>query len=263
MFASPEDGELSSQLYAYSASTWEKAIAGQGRLRVWKPLAPLDGDPSSNNIALGETTAGRFVTLRASANRDAATLEARVQARRAFDFVRLEDLAQSPDDPGVLWFTDTGAEGEETVRGRLYRLDVKPRHPNRGILTLILDGDAGSNLVNPDNLDVAGDVLVIQDDRNEEHRGAEVRGGYGRVLRFDASTGAGSRGRARRHARRARPGLVGVVRVIDASPLLGRGWWLLDGQAHETEMAQPGPSLEPDSGVGEGGQLLAARIPGT
>jgi hypothetical protein len=51
--------------------------------------------------------------------------------------------------------------------------------------------------------------------------------------------------------------------VLNASRLLGAGWWLADVQSHLTEVPQPGPSLEPDSASGENGQLLAIRIPGS
>jgi hypothetical protein len=52
--------------------------------------------------------------------------------------------------------------------------------------------------------------------------------------------------------------------VIDASHVLGKDWWLLDVQAHNiTTAPQPGPTLTPGSSVGEDGQLLAIKIPGS
>ena len=50
---------------------------------------------------------------------------------------------------------------------------------------------------------------------------------------------------------------------IDASAYFGPGWWLLDVQAHDFNVGVPGPSLEPDSARGEGGQLVRVYIPGT
>ena len=54
-------GELS-QHYAYIADTFGGAISGsEGALRVWVPDEPVaDGNPSSNDIAKGETMAGHF-----------------------------------------------------------------------------------------------------------------------------------------------------------------------------------------------------------
>jgi len=104
-------------------------------------------------------------------------------------------------------------------------------------------------------------IMVIQEDRNAEHRGPEVAGGYGRVLVYDLASGS-----LRPVARVNTPGslLPGTWEssgVIDASRLLGEDWWLLDVQAHDQTAPQPGPDLEVDSSVGEDGQLLAIRIP--
>jgi hypothetical protein len=45
--------------------------------------------------------------------------------------------------------------------------------------------------------------------------------------------------------------------------VFGQGWWLLNVQAHDTEMSVPDQSLEPDTATGEGGQLVLVFIPGT
>ena len=51
--------------------------------------------------------------------------------------------------------------------------------------------------------------------------------------------------------------------VVNASRILGPGWWLTDVQAHSTTAAQPGPTLEPNTGTGEDGQLQAVYLPQT
>ena len=265
MVVSTEDGDPgASQLYAYTAASFAKAIKGQGQLWVWAADTKGDGNPSTNDIARGQTLHGHFVPLSQADNADAATLEAAAQAKGAFDFVRVEDLAVSRTRQGEAFFTDTGAAGAESVRGRLYRLRIDPADPTRASLTLVLDGDAGDDLVNPDNLDVSQRVAVIQEDRNAEHRGPEVAGGYARVLVYDLH-----RGRLRTVARvatdltapGAQPGSWESSGVIDASHLYGRDWWLLDVQAHTQTAPQPGPELAPNSSDGEDGQLLAIRIP--
>jgi hypothetical protein len=51
--------------------------------------------------------------------------------------------------------------------------------------------------------------------------------------------------------------------IIDASDVLGKDWWLLDVQAHNSTAPQPGPTLVPNSSTGENGQLLAVKVPGS
>jgi len=47
------------------------------------------------------------------------------------------------------------------------------------------------------------------------------------------------------------------------SDFFGPGMWLLNVQAHKTKIRQQGLDLKVDSGVGERGQLLLVKIPGT
>src|SRR6266508_336965 len=143
MVVSPEAGPAGrSQLYAYTAGSFAKAIGGQGRLWVWRADGGGDGDPSSDDIAKGETLHGRFVAVRQADNAGAGALEAAAQAKGGFDFVRLGDAAVGGTRSGELWLTDTGAAGGQTERGRLYRLQIDPRNPTAASLTLVLDGDA-------------------------------------------------------------------------------------------------------------------------
>jgi hypothetical protein len=162
-----------------------------------------------------------------------------------------------------VYFDDTGRLGAETVKGRLYRLDIDSTHPTRASVTLLLDGDAGDGIVNPDNVDTSATAVVIQEDRNSEHRGSEVAGGYSRVLVYDIATEALRTVARVNTPSTLKPGTWESSGVINAQGLLGRGWWLIDVQAHSTSAPQPGPTLVPDSSTGEDGQLLAVRIPGT
>ena len=58
-----------------------------------------------------------------------------------------------------------------------------------------------------------------------------------------------------------RPGTWESSGIISASHVLGRGWWILDVQAHNSTAPQPGPTLVPNSSIGENGQLLALFVP--
>lgn len=60
-----------------------------------------------------------------------------------------------------------------------------------------------------------------------------------------------------------RPGTWESSGVFNAFGILGAGWWLTDVQAHNSTSPQPGPTLVPNSGVGEDGQLQAVYIPQT
>jgi hypothetical protein len=57
------------------------------------------------------------------------------------------------------------------------------------------------------------------------------------------------------------PGTWESSGIIDAGRVLGRNWWLLDVQSHNSTAPQPGPTLAPNSSTGENGQLLAVLVP--
>ena len=271
--ADPEVNE--SQLYSYLAPTFGGAISGnQGSLYAWKANAGQgqDNDPSTDDIKQGEALSGHFVRIPQRYNSDAAELEATAQRMDTFDFIRLEDAAVSKTRPNVLYITDTGSNpvgtpGSETRHGRLYKLTINKDDPRNATLRLLLDGDADNGaprMTNPDNLDTSENSAVIQEDRNSEYRQADDPGnGYGRVLVYNLeSKGLRSVARVNTPAN-LEPGTWESSGVINAHNLLGDDQWLLDVQAHSLPEEQPGPSLTPDSGMGEDGQLLRIKIPNT
>lgn len=181
-----------------------------------------------------------------------------------FDFIRLEDAAVSKTRANVLYMADTGSLGSESAHGRLYKIKIDESDPRNASLTLVIDGDTSSSprLTNPDNLDTSKESVVVQEDRNGEYRQSDDPGnGYGRVLVYDLET------RKLRTVARVNtpsnldPGAWESSGVINASELLGEDQWLLDVQSHSLPEEQPGPSLVPDSSIGEDGQLLRIKIP--
>jgi len=258
-----EDGQAGrSQIYAYTAATFRAAIRGRGALTTWVPDGPTDANPSPDDIAGGETLDGHLARIPQRLNTFPNELEAATQALGAFDFVRIEDAVADPAHPGVVYFSDTGAANQQTFRGRVYRLTVDPAHPRHASLEVVLDGDAGDDLFNPDNLGISDAALVIQEDRNYAHSG------YNRVLVYDLTSGsltpvARTDPRPIAIRRAGGPGAWESSGVVDASAEFGSGWWLMDVQAGDISVGVPGPSLEPDSAEGEGGQLLLVNIPGT
>jgi hypothetical protein len=268
VFLTTEDGippENKSQLYAYIAPTFKAGISGnKGSLYVWKANEGLenDGDPSTNDIAQGETIPGRFVEVTQEENSDAATLETAVQSKGAFDFVRLEDVAESKRTDTRFYITDTGRSGNESARGRLYKLEIDEDEPRNASLTLVVDGDTSTDpvqMTNPDNLDTSENSIVIQEDRNPEFQAED----YSRVLVYDFSTKEFTAVARVDTPAGSLPGSWEPSGVLNASTLLGEDRWLLDVQAHTATAPQPGLSLEPNSSTGEDGQLLEIKIPGS
>ena len=262
VYLSEDSFRLDSQAYAYYSDSLWNSIHGKGSLTVWVPDDQGDGHPSTNDIAKGETMPGRFVTIPHAGSYSGLELNRVADRLGAFDFVRVEDAAHDPANPGVIYFTDTGANKAETKNGRLYRLTVDPAHPRRATLEVVLDGDAGDDLVNPDNLGIDATSLVIQEDRND------TSSGYARVHVYDLGTGtlrAVARLDPSQHAIDAGggPGVWESSGVVDVSDFFGPGYWLLDVQAHHTSVLQQGPSLALNSAKGQRGQLLLVHIDGT
>jgi hypothetical protein len=163
--------------------------------------------------------------------------------------------------PGRHYFVDTGKVGEATLRGRMYRMDIDPSDPTEASVTLLVDGDRGDDMVNPDNIDTSPHSVVIQEDRE-----APFRAIHNRVLVYDIKSGT-IRAVARVNTTPPLPpGQWESSGVINAQTLLGNDWWLVDVQAHSTFAPQPGaspPGVQPtpNTGIGEDGQLLALYIP--
>jgi hypothetical protein len=255
-------GGTAAQMYSYQAVRFAAAFRGQGALRVWVPDRPVaDGNPSSNDIEKGQTIQGHFERISVRDNANSEVLEKAAQRKGAFDFVRIEDQTADPDRPGTIYFSETGAANREVTHGRIYRLRVDPDDPTRASLTVVLDAAAGDDIFSPDNLGISHRALVIQEDRNWK------MSGYNRVLVYDLASGSLTA------AARTDPTQEVIAEhgigdwessgVIDASRFFGRGWWLLDVQAHHFDVDVPGRSLAVDSATGEGGQLVKVFIPGT
>jgi hypothetical protein len=252
-----------SQYFAYVANSFDGALAGdEGSLRVWVPNKRVaDGDPSDNDLAKGETMRGHFERIPHAADLLPLQLEKLVQSMGAFDFNRIEDQIDDPNAPGAIYFSETGRANQEVTHGRIYKLQVDPSNSRQATLSVLLDSAAGDDIVQPDNLGISDKALVIQEDRNWK------KSGYNRVLVYDLASGTLT------PVARTDPdqsiidekglGAWESSGVVDVSDVLGPGWWLLDVQAHYTEMSVPDQSLVPNSATGEGGQLELVFMPGT
>jgi len=245
-----------SYLFAYIADSWEDAVSGDpahGSLYVWRALNPAD---TGFTMTKGSTVPGEFVPISQAQNANDMTLKAAATGLGAFRFARLEDATVAFQKSGRLYFADTGKAGEATLNGRIYRLELDPSDPTRASISLELDSTV-DDFANPDNLATSPQSLMIQEDRENPNR---VQ--YGRTLRYDFNDGSLTPV-ARVNTLVGLPGSWEASGIIWAGNLLGGGWWLTSVQAHTLMAPQPGPSLLPNSSVGEDGQLDALYVPGS
>jgi hypothetical protein len=268
-----------SYLYAYIADDFNRALRGMdGGLYVWK--SDNSAKNQNSTVLKGERIPGRFVPLTQAENANSTSLKTAATAKDAFRFDRLEDVAvrggTQRGKSNVTYIADTG-KPPFTARGRVFEFVFDKRDPTRATLRMILNGDAPDNddIYNPDNMDASDRVLMIQEDRESAFRDEPFSGGYGRVMEYRFSDG-----RLRSVARVNTPpgtppgsnteNCAGCRRgtwessgIIDVGHIFGKGWWLLDVQAHNSTAPQPGPTLVPNSSTGENGQLLAMFVPGS
>ena len=266
-------------LYAYISPTFNGAIRGtEGILHVF---VPNTGEEAGNAQVTTKTQVvnGHWEPITQAENATDETLKAAATARGAFRFDRLEDAAPLRGNDSRVFIADTG-KAPATSRGRVYQFDFNRQDPTQASLRMILNGDGsppngGDDIFNPDNMDASERVLMIQEDRESAFRAGTPAnsGGYGRVMEYRFSDG-----RLRSVARvntppgsppnpenctNCLPGTWESSGIIDAGDVLGKDWWLLDVQAHNSTAPQPGPALAPSSSSGENGQLLAVKVPGS
>src|SRR5215207_4873808 len=228
----------------------------------------------TGDIAKGNELSGRFEPVAKEDNADAGTLQEAVDDAGAFKFVRLEDVAYDRTNTTTIYFTDTGDNeapnlatptGEPfSANGRLYTMTFDPDDPTRVTgFSVLLDGDAGDDLRNPDNIDANESTIMIQEDLNDYNREADSDN-TGRILAYDIASGelttVARIDQSDDPDRLVDPddeaGSWESSGIIDVSDIFGEGAWLVDVQAHTR-------TVEQFDGEDEGGQLLLIRQLGT
>jgi hypothetical protein len=273
-----DDDAHASELYLYVADDPDGVLRGRGQFHVFK----ADGGATTADIAKGTNLTGRFVPIDETIVRDAAALQGAVEAAGAFRFLRLEDATHDRATPGAVYFVDNGDDAPPNLatptgkplskNGRLYHMRLDPADPTVvSSLEVLLDGDDGDDLRNPDNIDATATTVMIQVDLSWYNRywnldgtaGADANGNPvlpadveqmapGRVLAYDIASGAVTTV-ARIDQSDAPDRLVDVGEeggawessgIIDASDFFGPGTWLLDVQAHTLVVPQFGGTDE-------------------
>lgn len=263
---------------------------------------PFNGANDYLDIANGDTLAGEFIPVpdgiaRGTSGNPQAELENWSNANNVFQFVRVEDIGYDPDSPRTVYFADTGSsrikEGASgrlirpanttankpwfNTDGRIFKMVLNAADPKvvdsleilaEGALTISnADGTtstavAGVGLVNPDNVAVGHDTLMVQEDASTTPTLNDIwsyplaGGSWTKVANVAASqTTAETSG------------------IVDASAWLGAGWWIFDVQAHTTQHTfatgqfysplNGDPTIGPYTVRREDGQLLLLYIPGS
>jgi hypothetical protein len=183
-------------------------------------------------------------------------------ANNVFQFIRVEDIGYDPDSPRTVYFTDTGSTriGQSASTGRLFRpaatafpyydtdgrvfkMVMNPSDPKvvdslqvlaQGKLQLQQAGalptdppvitviDPGVGFLNPDNVGVGHDTLMVQEDASTNPTNNDIwsyplaGGSWNRVATVSQT-------------------LAETSGIIDASQWLGPGWWVFDVQSHSTQ----------------------------
>ncbi|MFZ0013819.1 MAG: hypothetical protein WAL25_06840 [Acidimicrobiia bacterium] len=276
----------SSQLYLFRGDTEQDVRDGDGTLYAFRvtgvngqPVDPADPFNEANDyldLGIEDTFSGEFIPVPddiADGTTQAlpqTALETWSNENNVMQFIRLEDLAYDKNDPLVVYAADTGATrvvpDQTTGRllrgpsgtigqadnGRILQFVFNAENPLAvDSLTVLADGDAPGTDVyvpftSPDNLDTSSKSIMVQEDTSEasiwQYR--FKRGDWRVVAAVNDPSGESSG-------------------IVDASAFFGPGSWLLDVQAHGTNVTEDTTS-EPGTVIKrEDGQLMLLEIPGS
>jgi hypothetical protein len=313
-----------SQLYSYVAPSGEAVWNDTGDLYVF-----VSGDPAINDygdLTLANSTSGQFVKVPkeiATGKKDGREVTSldyddiplpptgipdgpqwvleywshNLVPGRAFQFIRVEDIAYDRNNPRIVYLADTGEpravpdgagrlrRGSSTApdvpngpypNGRIFKLVLNANDPLKvDSLSVLIDADAlgyfnPGALHQPDNLETTANSLLIQEDpgghQQSSATGPRAAMTNARVWRYTLPAGPlVPVAEVSQALRPASPrGAWESSGIVDASAVFGPGAFLLDVQAHGFEVTGPVPSPFPGvNAAREGGQLLLFELPGS
>jgi secreted PhoX family phosphatase len=206
------------------------------------PSEPAGGIPSGTHFSLAN--------LGDVSGKNGGEIDANSNTAGVTRFLRPEDAAWDTQDPNVLYFATTNAFNSPSRLWRA-RFDDISNPAAGGTLDELLDGTEGQQML--DNLTVSrrGDLILQEDPGNNPY--------VARIWRYSPSTDKLVEV-AHHDANLFTSGGNAFITqdeessgVIDASSLLGDGWFLFDDQVHKATTGDPE--------LVERGQLLALHVP--
>jgi hypothetical protein len=188
-------------------------------------------------------------------------LDAAAVALGAFGFIRTEDGSFDPNNPDDYYFVTTGGSPGNML-GRVYHMQLDPTDPSGYTkITVLVNADqvvaaGGDTAVSPDNVDMDGDYIIVNEDGTAQSRVVMTqKGREASVWRFDINQDY----RATRIAELNPPGrdanfavtsgvweTTGIVSVKGFGP---KASYLMNIQAHA-------PTVGPVANTVEDGQLV-------
>jgi hypothetical protein len=274
----------SAQLYLYLADTEADIFNDNGALYAFRvtdangapvnATDPFNGANDYLDLAVGDEFAGEFIPVPDDVA-DGTTNEYPQDAlenwsndNNVFQAIRLEDLAYDKNDPRIVYVADTGrtrvipdaATGRmkrgpggtvgQADNGRIFKFVLNADDPTVvDSVTVLADGDAEGTdayvpFVNPDNIDTSKKSLMVQEDNDNariwQHRLSQSSW---RVVATVNDPDGESSG------------------IVDASDWFGGGRWLLDVQAHGSNVDEE--IVDDITFKREDGQLMLLTIPGS
>ena len=242
-----------SQLYLYSAKNAAHFLNDDGTLWGFRvtatdagPVDPANAQNDANDffeITVGNDWKGEFIPVPPEIARGATgalpqdALEDWSNANNIFQFIRIEDIAYDPDQPRVVYFTDTGnsrllenagtgrlyraasgTAGTSSSPGRVFKLVMAADDPTKVDSFSVLTEASTLGMRNPDNVAVGHDSLMIQEDTSNA-----------KIWRYALGSGSWT------HVATATQPEAETSGITDVSQWFGAGWWALDVQSHISE----------------------------
>jgi hypothetical protein len=219
---------------------------------VGYPVEPATGIPSGTPFELVEIEDAHLKT--------GAVIDSESRALGVTDFNRPEDGAWNPRRLDNFYWVTTDRPKASGGNSRLWRFDFKSaRKPEKGgTIDMLLDGTEGQEMLDNMTVDDYGRVLINEDPGNNPIASRI----WSYEIRSDTLVELTVQKQA--HGPEPNPAYTGYTTndeetsgIIPADDILGKGWYLLDSQIHDSAFSTTSDAQK----LVEKGQLLALYYP--